>query len=212
MVEPIVYIVDDDDAVRDSVSELVRSVKLRARTFPDAKSFLTIYTDNLRGCLVLDIRMSAMSGVILQKRLNALGATIPIIFITGHGDVELAVEALKSGAVDFIQKPYHEQNLLDTIIGALELDERQSGLSSSSVKFEKIYAKLTPREGEIFHQLVRGKTSKSIAKEIGISPRTVEIHRQHILHKYGIPTFTQLMSQYNHLGLLSRSMNMAEAE
>lgn len=197
MADPTVYIIDDDEAVRDSIKELVKSVNLNAEIFASANSFLDIYTADKVGCLVLDIRMARMSGLVLQKRLNEMDATLPIIFITGHGEVDMAVEAVKSGAVDFIQKPYHEQSLLDSINDALELDARNRNKNQQADALEQHRAELTTREREVMDLLLQGQTNKLIAKSLGISPRTVEVHRQHILKKYNVNSVTQLMYLLN---------------
>lgn len=197
MADPTVYIIDDDEAVRDSIKELVKSVNLNAEIFMSANSFLDIYTADKVGCLVLDIRMARMSGLVLQKRLNEMDATLPIIFITGHGEVDMAVEAVKSGAVDFIQKPYHEQSLLDSINAALELDARNRNKNQQADALEQHRAELTTREREVMDLLLQGQTNKLIAKSLGISPRTVEVHRQHILKKYNVNSVTQLMYLLN---------------
>ena len=197
MADPTVYIIDDDEAVRDSIKELVKSVNLNAEIFMSANSFLDIYTADKVGCLVLDVRMARMSGLVLQKRLNEMDATLPIIFITGHGEVDMAVEAVKSGAVDFIQKPYHEQSLLDSINAALELDARNRNKNQQADALEQHRAELTTREREVMDLLLQGQTNKLIAKSLGISPRTVEAHRQHILKKYNVNSVTQLMYLLN---------------
>ncbi len=193
MIEQTVYIIDDDEAVRDSIKELVESVNLNAEIFENAVSFLDSFTTDKAGCLVLDIRMARMSGLVLQERLNEMSATIPIIFITGHGDVNMAVEALKAGAVDFIQKPYHEQNLLDSINDALELDNRTRNVSQHDETIEKSIESLTEREYQVMDLLSQGDTNKIIGKKLDISPRTVEAHRQHILQKCKVKSTTQLM-------------------
>lgn len=197
MIEQTVYIIDDDEAVRDSIKELVESVNLDAEVFDSAISFLDSFSGDNAGCLVLDIRMSRMSGLVLQERLNEMGATLPIIFITGHGDVDMAVDALKSGAVDFIQKPYHEQSLLDSINDALELDARNRNKNQQAEVLEQHSAELTTREREVMDLLLQGNTNKLIGENLGISPRTVEVHRQHILQKYKVKSVTQLMYVLN---------------
>lgn len=141
--------------------------------------------------------MARMSGLVLQERLNEMGATLPIIFITGHGDVDMAVDALKSGAVDFIQKPYHEQSLLDSINDALELDARNRNKNQQAEVLEQHSAELTTREREVMDLLLQGNTNKLIGENLGISPRTVEVHRQHILQKYKVKSVTQLMYVLN---------------
>jgi two-component system response regulator FixJ len=197
MIEQTVYIIDDDEAVRDSIKELVESVNLNAEIFESAISFLDSFTTDKAGCLVLDIRMSRMSGLVLQERLNEMDATLPVIFITGHGDVDMAVDALKSGAVDFIQKPYHDQNLLDSINNALELDNRNRNISQHDEAIEKSIRQLTKREHEVMVLLSQGDTNKIIGKKLDISPRTVEVHRQHILQKCKVKSTTQLISRLN---------------
>ena len=197
MVEPTVYIIDDDEAVCDSIKELVESVNLNAETFASANSFLENYFQERTGCVVTDIRMARMSGLVLQERLNDMGATLPIIFITGHGEVDMAVVALKSGAVDFIQKPYHEQNLLDSINDALELDAKNRNKTQQAEALERNSAELTTREREVLDLLLQGHTNKQIGENLGISPRTVEVHRQHVLQKYQVNSITQLMYLLN---------------
>jgi len=197
MIEQTVYIIDDDEAVRDSIKELVESVNLNAEIFERADLFLDSFTTDKAGCLVLDIRMARMSGLVLQERLNEMGATLPVIMITGHGDVGMAVIALKAGAVDFIQKPYHDQNLLDSINDALELDNKNRDTSHHEESLEKYIEKLTKREHQVFNLLLQGHTSKIIGKKLDISQRTVESHRQHIFQKCKVNSITQLMYLLN---------------
>jgi FixJ family two-component response regulator len=197
MIEQTVYIIDDDDAVRDSIKELVESVNLNAEIFESAISFLDSFTTDKAGCLVLDIRMSRMSGLVLQERLNEMDASLPVIFITGHGDVDMAVDALKSGAVDFIQKPYHDQNLLDSINDALALDNRNRNMLQHDEIIEKSIEQLTNREHQILDLLSQGDTNKIIGNKLDISPRTVEAHRQHILQKCKVKSITQLIYLLN---------------
>ncbi len=193
MKAPTVYVVDDDEAVRDSIKELVESVDLKAETFSSAQSFLESYITDQPGCLVLDVRMAKMSGLALQARLKEVGATLPIIFVTGHGDINMAVGALKAGAVDFIQKPYHEQSLLESIHGALELEVQNRNKSQKKGTLEQHVAVLTPREREVMELLLQGHANKAIADRLGVSPRTVEVHRRHVLEKYKVKSVMQLM-------------------
>ncbi|MFB3099914.1 MAG: response regulator transcription factor [Gammaproteobacteria bacterium] len=197
MTEQKVYIIDDDEAVRDSIKELIESISLNAEIFESAVSFLDSFTTDKAGCIVLDIRMTKMSGLVLQERLNEMGATLPVIFITGHGDVDMAIKALKSGAVDFIQKPYHDQNLLDSINDALELDNRNRNVFQHEETMGKCIEKLTKREHQVMDLLSQGHTNKMIGKSLDISPRTVEVHRQHILQKFNVKSVTQLMYLLN---------------
>ncbi len=193
MIEQTVLVVDDDDAVRDSIKELVESVGLKAQTFASAQSFLESYTTDQAGCLVLDVRMARMSGLTLQAKLKEMGADLPIIFITGHGDIDMAVQVMKVGAVDLIQKPYHEQNLLDSINDALEIDVENRGASRKQGALEKQIASLTEREREVMDLLVGGHTNKAVAEQLGISPRTVEVHRQRVLEKCEVKSVPQLI-------------------
>jgi FixJ family two-component response regulator len=191
--EQTVFVVDDDAAVRDSILELAESVGLHAQGYPSALEFLNAFQPQRRGCMVLDVRMAAMSGLVLQERLNELGSRLPVIVLTGHGDVPMAVQAMKFGAVDFIQKPYLEQALLDSINAALAMDAAARRSSGTADDFEQRLAALTDREREVFNEILSGATSKEIARRLGVSPRTVEAHRQNLLRKLGIGTVKELM-------------------
>jgi FixJ family two-component response regulator len=188
-----VFIVDDDEAVRDSVAELVESVGLQAECYASAPAFLDAFAPARPGCLVLDVRMAEMSGLVLQERLNALGARIPVIVLTGHGDVPMAVQALKAGAVDFLQKPYREQALVDSINAALSLDAAARDSSGAADNYDRYLATLTERERDVLDQLLAGKSSKEIARALAISPRTVEAHRRNLLRKFGVGSAKELM-------------------
>ena len=193
MDEQTVFIVDDDAAVRDSIQELVESVGLRAESHSSGQEFLASYQSQRSGCLVLDVRMAGMSGLVLQEKLNELGARIPVIIITGHGDVPMAVHALKAGAVDFVQKPYRHQLLLDSINNALTMDTIARRSLDESQNHDRQLATLTKREQEVLDKLLAGNISKQIARELGISTRTVEAHRQNLLRKLGIGSVKELM-------------------
>jgi RNA polymerase sigma factor (sigma-70 family) len=199
MQEQTVFVVDDDAAVRDSIKELVESVGLQAEGYDSALAFLDAFESQRPGCLVLDVRMAEMSGLVLQERLNELEASIPVILLTGHGDVPMAVQAMRSGAVDFIQKPYREQALLDSINAALATDvaARRSSVATDDV--EQRLSSLTGREREVLGQILSGLTSKEIARELGVSPRTVEAHRKNLLQKLGIATVKLLMLRFTSL-------------
>lgn len=188
-----VFVVDDDSAVRDSIAELVESLGLHVEGFASAQAFLDIFAPARPGCLVLDVRMAEMSGLVLQERLNALEARIPVIVLTGHGDVPMAVQALKAGAVDFLQKPYREQALLDSINAALSLDAVARSSSAAADKYDQCLAALTEREREVLDQLLAGKSSKEIARAMAISPRTAEAHRHNLLRKFGVGSAKELM-------------------
>jgi two-component system, LuxR family, response regulator FixJ len=193
MEEQTVFIVDDDAAVRDSIQELVESVGLRAESHSSGQAFLASYQPQRSGCLVLDVRMAGMSGLVLQEKLNELGARIPVIIITGHGDVPIAVHALKAGAVDFVQKPYRHQLLLDSINNALTMDTIARRSLDESQNHDRQLATLTKREQEVLDKLLAGNISKQIASKLGISTRTVEAHRQNLLRKLGVGSVKELM-------------------
>ena len=193
MHEQRVYIVDDDEAVLDAIKELVESVGLEAETYSDARSFLKADDGERAGCLVLDLRMAKMGGLALQQRLKELNAELPIVFITGHGDVETAVTAMMAGAVDFIQKPYHEQSLIDSINKALEIDAQKRPAAENR---RESLSRLTDRERQVMRLLLNGGRTKSIARELDISPRTVDVHRQRILHKCGVNTVAELIRSF----------------
>jgi FixJ family two-component response regulator len=193
MQKQTVFVVDDDAAVRDSIAELVESIGLQAEGYASALAFLEAFQPERPGCLVLDVRMAEMSGLALQQRLNALVARIPVIVLTGHGDVPMAVQAMRNGAVDFIQKPYREQALLDSINAALALDAAARLSSSAADDLDQRLTALTEREQEVLSQTLSGSTSKEIARELGVSHRTVEAHRQNLLRKLGTGTVKELM-------------------
>jgi FixJ family two-component response regulator len=193
VLDPTVFIVDDDAAVLDSVAELVTSVGLNAATFRSAKEFLDGFSPDRPGCLVLDVRMAHTSGLVLQEELNAIDARLPIVFISGHADISIAVRAIKAGAIDFVQKPYHDQQLLDAINEALRRDAETRQAADNNEVFTKGLAALTEREREILDQVVRGLSSKSIARTLDISYRTVELHRGHIMDKLRVHSVAELI-------------------
>ena len=192
-IKQTVFIVDDD-AVRDSIHELVDSVGLQAETYSNATDFLNNYDINACGCLVLDVRMAMMSGLELQKKLIDLNSILPIIFISGHGDIPMAVDAIKAGAFDFIQKPYREQSLLEIINSALQKDAEVRENYSERKSIENKLASLTPREKEVVDLLVEGKNTKQIARVLDVSPRTVEVHRQNVQKKFDVHSIVELIN------------------
>ena len=193
MIAPTVFIVDDDAGVRKSIGELLISVGLAVETFESAQSFLDAFDTARPGCLVLDVRMARMSGLALEAKLAEMGADIPIVFISGHGDISMAVNAIKRGAVDFVPKPYQEQQLLDAVNEALRRDalRRAAPLDASGVA--QRLQMLSPREHEVLDLALKGHSSKAIARELGISHRTVELHRSHLLEKLEVASITELM-------------------
>lgn len=192
-IQQTVYVVEDDEAVRDSLELLLKSDGKQVKTYPSATDFLGDYSEDMVGCIVLDIRMPGMDGMELQKKLNARHSLLPIIFVTGHGDVPLAVDAMKEGAVDFIQKPYREEALLEKIESALEQDREQRKTLSERQEIVRKIKTLTPRETEIMERMIAGQANKVIAIELDISQRTVEIHRSRVMHKMGTHSLAHLV-------------------
>lgn len=188
-----VFIVDDEPAVRDSIGLLMRCVGLAWRGFPDARAFLAAYDPMLTGCLVLDVRMPRMSGLDLQQELNRRGWSLPLIFISGHGDVPVAVEAMRAGAVDFLQKPFNDDELIRRVQKALAQDARQRAQLGARAELRRRYDSLTPREREIAERLVAGEANKAVAIDLGLSERTVEVHRAHIMDKMDARGLAQLV-------------------
>ena len=194
--DPTVFIVDDDDEVRDSLEDLIDSVGYQTEKFASAAEFLAAFDPAKPGCLVLDIRMPGMSGLELQERLNEHGSALPIIFITGHGDVPMAVEAMRRGAADFIQKPFRDQDLLDRIREALKTDKERREQQEQHHKVADRVGKLTNREREVFDLVVTGKPNKVIAYELGVSQRTVEIHRARVMEKMQARSLADLVKMH----------------
>ncbi len=190
---PIVFIVDDDEAVRNSLRLLVKSVGLSATALVSAQEFLVSYDPLQPGCLVLDVRMPGMSGLELQQQLNARGAVIPVIFITGHGDVPMAVEAMQQGAFDFLQKPFRDQDLMDRIQRALEKDRANRAELGERSRIREQYETLTPREREVLALVTSGKANKVMAADLGLSQRTIEIHRARVMEKMGASSLAHLV-------------------
>ena len=190
---PTVFVVDDDEGVRNSLRFLLKSVDLTTRALASANEFLETYKPNQPGCLILDVRMPGMSGLELQQQLNVRGAVIPVIFITGHGDIPMAVEAMQQGAFDFLQKPFRDQDLIDRIQRALERDSRSRAALAQHVKIRERLESLTPREREVMVLMTRGKANKVMAADLGVSQRTVEIHRARVMEKSGAASLAQLV-------------------
>jgi two-component system, LuxR family, response regulator FixJ len=188
-----VFIVDDDEGVREGLGMLLETIGQPYELFSSAIEFLAAYDPGWGGCLVLDIRMSRMSGLELQEKLNEQGSLLPIIFISGHGDIQMAVEAMRRGALDFIRKPFREQDLLDRINEALDYSEgKRKALLGRQEMLDRI-STLSERESDVFHRVAAGDMSKAIGIDLGISGRTVEVHRSNIMKKLGVRTLAQLV-------------------
>jgi FixJ family two-component response regulator len=188
-----VHVVDDDDAVRSSLRLLLKSVGLPTVAHASAHEFLAAWDADQPGCLVLDVRMPGMSGIELQAELNQRGAIIPVIFISGHGDIPMAVEAIQHGAFDFLQKPFRDQDLIDRVQRALASDADHRQLLQQRETLRQRYDSLTPREQEVLQLVTQGKANKVMAGDLGVSQRTVEIHRARVMEKMGAQSLAQLV-------------------
>ena len=188
----LVFVVDDDAPMRESLKNLMRSVGLRVEAFASAQEFLHSPRPDVPGCLVLDIRMPGMSGLELQQQLNLRGAVVPVIFMTGHGDIPMAVEAMQHGAFDFLQKPFRDQDLLDRIQRAIAKDAEQRQSLGEHERIKSHLETLTAREREVLDLLTQGKQNKAIAQDLGVSPRTIEIHRARVMEKMAAQSVAQL--------------------
>jgi len=191
--EPIVYVVDDDQAMVESLSWIIQSVGLKTKTYIRAHDFLAEYDASQHGCILLDVRMPGMSGPELQAKLNALGAALPIIFISGHGDVPLAVRVMKAGAVDFLTKPFNDQVLLESINKALRTDKTNREKQQENAQAEAKFALLSPREIQVLQGIVAGKQNKVISAELNISLKTVEAHRASVMKKMSVKSVPELV-------------------
>jgi FixJ family two-component response regulator len=193
-------VVDDDSGVRNAMRSLLKSVGLNASLFASAQEFLAAYDPNQPGCLLLDIRMPGMSGMDLQQELNLRGAVVPVIFMSGHADIPMAVEAMQHGAFDFLQKPFRDQELLDRIQRAIAQDaERRLALGEQS-RIKSHLESLTDREREVLDLLTQGKQNKVIAQNLGVSPRTIEIHRARVMEKMSAQSVAELVRMMLDLG------------
>jgi two-component system, LuxR family, response regulator FixJ len=198
---PTVFVVDDDDAVRSSLRLLLKSVGIAAVAYGSAQEFLAAYEAEQPGCIVLDVRMPGMSGLEMQEHLNLRGAMIPVIFITGHGDIPMAVEAMQQGAFDFLQKPFRDQELLDRIQRALARDRDNRTHLHQKDRIRERFETLTPREREVLDLVTRGMPNKVMAAELGVSQRTVEIHRARVMEKMEASSLAQLVRMTLDLGV-----------
>lgn len=188
-----VHVIDDDEAVRDSLAFLFGSAGLPARTYESAAAFLAVAPGLRAGCVLTDVRMPGMDGLALQRRLGELGVRLPVVVMTGHGDVPVAVRALKAGAADFIEKPFDDDALLAAVRAALAANRRDRELDAEAERVAARLARLTPRERQVFDRLVAGQRNKAIARDLGASPRTVEVHRARVMEKMGARTLSELV-------------------
>ena len=199
--ESIVFIIDDDPLYRGSTERLVRSVGLRVQSFESAREFLSSRRPNVASCLVLDVRMPGLSGLDLQLELAKVGVQMPIIFVTGHGDIPMSVQAMKAGAVEFLAKPFRDQALLDAINQAIERDRVTRRQRAKSVELRRRYESLGPREREVFECLVSGMLNKQIADKLGTTERTIKFHRGQIMRKMEAKSVAELVRFAYGLGI-----------
>ncbi len=197
--EPTVFVVDDEADIRDALRMLLGSVGLKVETFGSAREFLKGYDPSRPGCLILDVRMPGMSGPELQEQLRTNRIQIPVIIITGHGDVPTTVRTMKAGAIDVIEKPFNDQVLIDRVQQALARDARQREAAAGVKAIERRLARLTPREREVMEGIVQGKLNKVIAADLGLSTRTVEIHRARIMEKMQAKSVSKLVQMVLHV-------------
>lgn len=190
---PTVFVVDDDEAMRSSLHWLIESVGLAVECYASAEDFLDAYYPGRSGCLLLDVRMPGMGGLELQEYLRRHEITIPVIIITGHGDVPMSVRAMKEGAIDFIEKPFNDELLLDAIRNALSVDERQRQEQTLRAELASCLATLTPREHEVMDMVTAGKSNKEIASALGVSAKTVEAHRAKVMDKMKASSLAELV-------------------
>jgi two-component system response regulator FixJ len=191
--EGLIHVIDDDEAMRESLRFLLETAGFAARTYESALQFLESPLDDGPACIVTDVRMPDMNGLELVRRLKAKGIALPVIVITGHGDVPLAVEAMKAGVIDFLEKPFNDEVFLGAVSGALDSGVRASQQEADKDRFEVMLGGLSPREKDVLHGVVAGKPNKIIAYELGISPRTVEVYRANVMTKTGAGSLSELV-------------------
>ena len=194
-----VHLIDDDEAIRDALDFLFRSRGVGSVQWARAEDFLRDYTPNMSGCIVLDIRMDGMSGLSCFEQLRSRSCTMPVIFLTGHGDVAMAVNALRDGAYHFIEKPFNDNELVDVVIGALDMDAHTRADRAEEASIQMRIDSLTPREREVMDLILEGRLNKQIADDLSISMRTVEVHRARIFDKIGVRSAVDLSQLLAHL-------------
>lgn len=198
-----VFLIDDDLSVREGLTALIESMDLPVRAFGSAADFLTAQPEEAEGCVVLDVNMPGMNGLDLQREMNSAGIPLPVIFLTGHGDIPMTVRALKAGAVHFLTKPVREDDLLAAVRQALETDRKARSERAEMRRLRERFDLLAPRERQVMHLVTAGRLNKQIAHELGISERTVKLYRGQVMRKMGVDSLADLVQHAQKLGLLS---------
>ena len=199
--QPVVFVIDDDPSMRDSLQDLLQSVGMEARVFKSTQEFLRAERPDAPGCLVLDVRLPGQSGLDFQRTLAESGIELPIVFISGHGDIPMSVRAMKAGAVEFLVKPFRDQDLLDAIQGGIERDRARRGDAALVAQLRERFVSLTEREREIMALVVAGRQNKQIAAELGVSEVTVKTHRGQIVRKMKAKSLPELVRMADRLGV-----------
>ena len=200
MSEPTVYIVDDDPAIRDSLTWLFGSVNLQIAAYADGAQFLEAWMPDMRGCAIIDIRMPGISGIELFEALRKKGAALPVVFLTAHGDIHLAVRAMKDGAFDFVEKPFNQQELLEVVQKAIRAEAEARSMHEQKAEIEGRVAALTSREREVLERVVRGESNRGMAAALGLSEKTIEFHRAKMMEKMAAGTLAELIMMITTLG------------
>ena len=199
--QPIVIVIDDDNDVREAVADLLRSIGLRTKLFGSVRDFLEWRRPDVPSCLVLDVRLPGLSGLDLQSELNRADIQLPVVFMTGHGDIPMTVRAMKGGAVDFLAKPFRDQDMIDAVQAGLDRDKARRQSAGDASQLKSAYDSLTPREHEIMALVVDGLMNKQIAGRIGVSEVTVKFHRSNVMRKMGAKSVAELVGMTHALGL-----------
>ncbi len=202
--QPIVFVIDDDPAVRDALDSLLRSVELKAQLFGSTQEFLDTERPDAPGCIVLDVRLPGRSGLDFQRDLARLKIHLPIIFITGHGDIPMSARAFKAGAIEFLTKPFRDQELLDAVMLGIRQDRARREKISSSTKLQKCFDTLTPREREVMVRIAAGRPNKHVAAELKLSEVTVKVHRGHVMRKMRAKSLADLVRMADKLGVMGQ--------